>query len=298
MIPDELDGMTVFVAVAAAKNFRAAGDRLGVSASAVSQAVRKLEERLGIALLQRTTRNVHLTPAGERLLAAVRPALEEVRAAVAAVGEMRDAAQGTLRLLISSGADTVLEGPLLSDFLVEHPKIQLDVAVTDARLDIVTGGYDAGIRLGEVIDRDMIAVPVSGDVRLIPVGAPAYFARRGKPTHPRELVDHDCINWHPAPEAPHYRWEFTEAGRDFAVAVPARVISTNAQFNLRLMRRGLGIMMAFEHWVRGAIDRGELESVLEEFCSPFPGFYLFYPQRRHASPALRALVDYFRRKRR
>jgi DNA-binding transcriptional LysR family regulator len=297
MIPDDLGGMNVFVTVAEVRSFRVAGDRLGVSASAVSQAVRKLEDRIGVALLQRTSRSVRLTPAGERLLASVRPALEDVRAAIAAVSELGDVPRGTLRLYIAGGADTVLGGGLLADFLTEHPDIQLDVVVGEAPLDIVASGYDAGIQLGEVIDRDMIAVQVGGDMRLIVVGAPAYFARRGTPRHPRELVDHECLNWHPTSEAPPYRWEFTETDRDFAVAVPARVISTDAAFNLRLVRRGVGVTMALERQVRDEIARGELVSVLDEFCTSFPGFYLYYPQRKHASPALRALIDYLRRSR-
>ncbi len=302
MIPDDLDGMTLFVAVAEASSFREAADRLGVSASAVSQAVRKLEERLGVALLQRTTRSVRLTPGGEQLLASVRPALAEVRAAVTAVSTRGGEPRGTLRLHVSVAADTVLAGPLLADFLAEHPRLQLDVALDQTSVDIVAAGFDAGIQLGEVIDRDMIAVPVAGDLRLVVVGSPAYFASRPKPAHPRDLADHACLNWHAAPGAPPYRWEFTEEGpdgpRDFAVAVPARVLSTDAEFNLRLVRWGVGLTMAFEHRVREEIADGRLIAVLEAFSAPFPGHYLYYPQRRHVSPALRALVGHLREVRR
>lgn len=290
--------MAVFVAVAEAKGFTAAGERLGVSASAVSQALRRLEERLGVTLVQRTTRSVRLTEAGERLYNSVNPALGEIRAAVAALSEMADEPRGTVRLLVSTGADAVLGGPFLAGFLAEHPHVDLDVAVSDAPLDIVAAGYDAGIQLGEVIDRDMIAVPVTGDVRLVAVAAPSYFARCPKPTHPRDLVEHDCVNWHPTPEAPPYRWEFTENGRDFSVAVRARVLTTDATLLARLARAGAGVTMLLEVNARDDIARGDLVLVLDEFCTPFPGFYLYYPQRRHASPALRALVDYLRRSRR
>jgi DNA-binding transcriptional LysR family regulator len=294
---DGLDGIEVFVAVAEAKGFRAAGERLGISGSAVSQALRRLEERLGVALVRRTTRSVHLTEAGERLFAAARPALDELRTALAAVGELGDEPRGTLRLHASGAAEGFLSGPLLAGFLEEYQHVQLDLVVSDEPLDIVAEGYDAGIRLGEVIDRDMIAVPVSGDLRLVVVGAPSYFARHRKPKHPRDLVEHDCINWHPTPEAPPYRWEFTENRREFSVDVRARVLTNDPALNIRLARAGAGLTLADDR-VRGDVARGELVPVLEEFSTPFPGFYLYYPQRRHASPALRALVDYLLRKRR
>ena len=289
-----LDGMATFVAVAEAKGFRAAAERLGVSHSAVSQSLRRLEERLGVALVQRTTRSVRLSEAGERLYAAVRPALEEVRTAVANVGELADTPRGTLRLHTSTVAETTFVGSLLTEFLLAHPHVRLDVVASDAAVDIVAEGYDAGIQLGEVIDKDMIAVPVTGDLRLAVVAAPSYFARRRMPKHPRDLVEHDCLNWHPAPNAPPYRWEFTEKGRGFTVTVPARVLSTDASLNRRFAIEGLGITLAFEGHVREAIARGQLVSVLEEYCVPFPGYYLYYPQRRQASRALRALIEHLR----
>jgi DNA-binding transcriptional LysR family regulator len=294
---EDLNAMAVFAAVAEARGFRAAGERLGVSASAVSQTLRKLEAQLGVVLMQRTTRSVRLTEAGERLYAGLRPALEEVRAAVAAVGELGDAPRGTLRLLVGTAADPVLAGPLLADFLTAQPHVTLDLVVSDQAGDIVAEGYDAGIQLGEVIDGDMIAVPVTGDIRMTVVGAPTYFARRSKPKHPRDLVEHPCLNWHAAAGVPPYRWEFTEGGREIVVAVPARVLSTDSAVNIRLARAGLGLAIVYEDQVRDEVARGELVPVLEEFCEPFPGYYLYYPQRRHASPALRALIDHLRRAR-
>jgi DNA-binding transcriptional LysR family regulator len=295
---DELDGMATFVAVAETKGFRAAGERLGVSHSAVSQTIRRLEDRLGVPLVRRTTRSVHLTEAGERLYASVRPALDEVRAAVAAVGEFGDEARGTLRVHTSSAAQTIIGDSLLTSFLADHAHVLLDIVVSDAPVDIVAEGFDAGIQLGEVIDKDMIAVPVTGDLRLAIVGAPSYFARRGIPRHPRELVDHDCLNWHPTPSAPPYRWEFTDNGRDVSVAVPARVLSTDAALNRRLAIAGLGVTLSYEGHVRDALARRELVRVLDRFCEPFPGYYLYYPHRRHASRALRALIDHLQRWRR
>jgi DNA-binding transcriptional LysR family regulator len=295
---DELDGMATFVAVAETKGFRAAAQRLGLSHSAVSQALRRLEERLGVALVRRTTRSAHLTEAGERLYASMRPVLDEVRAAVAAVSELGDQPRGTLRIQVTTGSEGYFSGPLLAGFLAAHPQVRLDLAVSEAPVDIVAQGYDAGVRLGEVIDRDMIAVPVSGDIRLVVVGTPLYFARHPAPTHPRDLAEHECIGWHPTADAPPYRWEFTENGRDFSVAVAARVITTDPSINIRLALAGAGVTMAREDRVRADIESGALVAVLDEFSTPFPGYYLYYPQRRHASPALRALTDYLRRERR
>ena len=294
MTADSLDGMAVFVAVAEARNFRVAGERLGVSASAVSQTLRKVERRLGVVLVQRTTRSVRLSAAGERLYASVRPALEEVRGAIAALGELSDEPRGTLRLYVADAAESFLHGPMLAGFLASQPHVDLDIAVSNAPVDIVAAGYDAGIQLGEVIDRDMIAVPVSGDLRLVVVGSPSYLARRGRPKHPRELADHDILNWHPTPDAPPYRWEFTEKGRDFSIAVRARVLTTDPVLLLSLARAGAGLAMLFEGQARDDVARGDLVPVLEEFSDPFSGFYLYYPQRRHASPALRALVEYLK----
>ncbi|HEX8298488.1 MAG TPA: LysR family transcriptional regulator [Rubricoccaceae bacterium] len=295
---DDLDGITVFAAIAEAGGFTAAGRRLGVSGSAVSQTLRRLEERLGVTLFQRTTRSVHLTEAGERLYTEARPALDALRSAVAGVGELGSEPRGTLRLHVSPAAEGVLAGPILAAFLPAHPHVLLDLVVSDEPLDIVAGGYDAGIQLGETIELDMVAVPVGGDIRLVVVGAPSYFARRPRPEHPRDLSEHVCLNWRPMAGAQPYRWEFSEDGREFDVAVPARVLSTDSAVNVRLARAGVGLTMVYEDQVREDVSSGALEAVLEAFSTPFPGYYLYYPQRRHASPALRAFIEYIRRARR
>lgn len=295
---DALEGIAVFVAVAEEKGFRAAGRRMRVTGSAVSQALKRLEERLGVTLVQRTTRSVSLTEAGERFYAAVRPALEDLSAAVTEVGELAGEPRGVLRLHVSTSAESFLAGTVLTDFLAAHPHVQLELAVSGAIPDIVASGYDAGIELGEVIDRDMIAVPVTGKMRLAVVGSPSYFARHPAPTHPRDLTKHICLNWHATPDAPPYRWEFTEDGRDFSVAVETRVLCTDAAVNFRFARAGLGLTIAYTEEVADDVARGELVSVLEEFLPPFPGCYLYYPNRRRTSPALRALIDYLLESRR
>jgi DNA-binding transcriptional LysR family regulator len=288
----DLDGIAMFVAVAETKGFRAAGQRLGVSGSAISQALRRLEERLGVALVRRTTRSVRLTEAGERFYAAARPALDELRTAVAAAGEFGHEPRGTLRLHVASVADSFLAGPLIAGFLARHPHVQLDLVVSDEPLDIVAEGFDAGMQIGEVIDLDMHAVAVTGEIRLVVVGAPSYLIHHPPPRHPRDLAEHDCINWHASVRAAPYRWEFTENGKDFSVPVRARVLTTDPALNIRLARAGVGLSLASEDRIQEDVARGDLVLVLEEFSTPFPGLYLYYPQRRHIPPALQALIQY------
>jgi DNA-binding transcriptional LysR family regulator len=295
-MPDVLDGVPEFVAVVEARGFRAAGRQLGVSGTALSKALRQLEQRLGVTLLLRTTRSVRLTEAGEKFYAASRQALDALQAAAEEVGELADEPRGTLRLNIAAGAEGFLRGPALAEFLRSYPQVRLDVIVDEDVGDIVAAGYEAGVRLGEVIEQDMIAVPASGPQRMVVVGSPAYFARHPRPEHPRDLAAHACINWRPRPGAPPYRWEFTEpGGEDFSVAVPDRVIANDFSLMMRMVTAGLGLTIGMSDGVKPYIDRGEVVPVLEEYCPPFPGYYLHYPARRQASPALRALIDYLLR---
>lgn len=289
-----LDEMAVFVALAEARGFRAAAARLGVSGSAVSQRLRRLEARLGVALVVRTTRSVHLTDAGERLYAALRPALDQVQDAVEAVGAMGREPRGTLRLAVSGSADSFLRGGTLGEFLRTYPGIVLELTVSDLVTDIVAGGFDAGLRLGEAIEQDMSVVAVSGEQRMLVVGSPGYFATHPVPGHPRELPQHSCLNYRPGPDIPPYRWEFTdpETGREFTVLPAARVVTNNVSLLHRLAAAGLGLTIARQERIQPWLDRGDLVPILQAFSPPFPGLYLYYPQRRQASPALRALLDY------
>ena len=218
MEPD-LHALAVFVLVAEERSFRAAADRLGVTRSAVSQTIQRLEEGLGIALVQRTTRSVSLTEAGERLHAEVVPAIAEMRAALDGALALRGQPRGLLRLAVSSIAEHFLSGPLLASFTEANPEVQLDITVTDAEFDIVAAGFDAGVRLGEVIEQDMIAVPIAGDERQLAVCAPSFRDRFGVPSHPSELASFRCIGWRPAPKLRPYRWEFADGGKEFSVAV-------------------------------------------------------------------------------
>jgi DNA-binding transcriptional LysR family regulator len=295
---DDLEGISVFIAVAEARNFRLAGERLGVTRSAVSQALQRLEDRIGVALVQRTTRSVRLTEAGEHFLAAVRPSLAQVRDAVQSVREMRVRPGGLLRISASSIAESFLSGPLLAGFLDAYPEVKLDITITDDEYDIVAAGFDAGVRLGEVIDQDMIAVPVSGPQRQCAVASRHYLARHGWPEHPRDLANHVCIGWRPRPDTAPYRWEFTEAGRDFDVAVDPRVTTNDMGVMIHLALSGAGITFGMMETFQSHVDKDELVPLLADFCPPFQGFYLYYPRRHRQPLKLQALVDHIRMARR
>jgi DNA-binding transcriptional LysR family regulator len=290
----DLNALAVFSLVAEERNFRAAADRLGVTRSAVSQTIRRLEEMLGTALVRRTTRSVSLTEAGERLYAEVAPAIADMRAAIEATGSLGGRPHGQLRLAVSSIAERFLSGPLLAAFSEANPEVQIDIVVTDEEFDIVAEGYDAGVRLGEVIEQDMIAVPVSGDQRQFAVCAPSYLERFGAPSHPRELVAHRCIGWRRAPGIAPFRWEFAGQGKEFTVAVSPEITTNDMALMIKLAVAGAGITFGMEESFRPWIDRGELVPLLEKFCPTFAGFYLYYPSRRNIAPKLRALVDHVR----
>lgn len=293
----DLTGISVFLAVAEAKSFRAAAEHLGVTRSAVSQTIRRLEDRLGVALVQRTTRSVSLTEAGEQLYRRVAPAISEVGLALDDTADRDHAPSGLLRLAVSSIAERFISGPLLAGFADACPSVQIDVTVTDAEFDIVAEGYDAGVRLGEVIDQDMIAVPVSGEQRQLAVASPSYIARFGKPLHPAELGGHRCIGWRPAPQTAPYRWEFGENGRDFDVAVDPQITTNDMWLMIRTACAGGGITFGMEETFAPYLASGELVPLLEEYSPPFAGFFLYFPNRRNLAPKLRALVDYIRRRR-
>ena len=293
MTPD-LNALAVFSLVAEERSFRGAADRLGITRSAVSQTIARLEATMGIALVRRTTRSVSLTEAGERLRASLGPAIADISAAVESVGSLGGSPRGQLRLAVSSIAESFLAGPLLANFAALYPEVQIDLTVTDDEFDIVAEGFDAGVRLGEIIEQDMIAIPVSRQQRQIVVSSPAYLGRHGVPAHPRDLVSHRCIGWRPTPKVAPYRWEFTEDGREFAVEVAPEITTNDMALMIKLAVAGAGITIGMEESFRPAIDRGELVAVLEPFCPPFAGFYLYYPTRRNVAPKLRALIEFVR----
>ncbi|MEP7456402.1 LysR substrate-binding domain-containing protein [Phyllobacterium sp. SB3] len=291
---DDLEGISVFLAVADAKNFRIASERLGVTRSAVSQALQRLEDRIGVALVQRTTRSVRLTEAGEQFYDAVQPSVSQVRQAVEVLREVQSRPRGLLRIAVSSIAESFLSGTLLAGFMERYPEISLDITVTDDEFDIVDAGFDAAVRLGEVIEQDMIAVPVSPEQQQHAFASPAYLTKKGSPGHPRELPEHVCIGWRPRPDSAPYRWEFTENGRDFDVAVNPGVTTNDMGLMIRMACAGAGITFGMVDTFQPWVSRGELIPLLESYGPPFSGFYLYYPKRHRQPVKLRALVDYIR----
>ncbi len=288
----DLNALAVFQRVAECRSFTGAADHLGVTRSAVSQTISKLEQALGIALVLRTTRSVNLTDAGQALLASVRPALAELDTALEATQRRQAAVSGQLRLAVSSIAEAFLAGPLLASFAAKHPALQLDITVSDEEFDIVGAGFDAGVRLGEVIAQDMVAVPVSARQRQLVVCTPSYRDQHTLPTHPRDLAGHRCIGWRSAPGKAPYRWEFEERGREFSVDVQPEITSNDMGVMVRLALAGAGIAIGMEETWRPWLQRGELVSLLEPYCPRFAGFFLYYPSRRQAEPKLRALVEH------
>ncbi len=287
----DLNLLKIFLAVADETNFRAASERLGVTRSAVSQGIRKLEDQCGVALCNRTTRSVNLTEAGERLLAGIQRPFHDVETALESVAS-ETAPSGFLRIAVTSIAERFLSGPLIASFAAAYPDITISITVTDEEFDIVAEGFDAGVRLGEVIEQDMIAVPVTGNEREAVVAAPDYLERRGAPKHPSELINHRCIGWRPSPSAAPYRWEFAENGEDFDVAVEPQITTNDLLLMVRTALAGGGVTFVTEATVRPYIERGRLVSLLEDYLPPFPGFYLYFPNRRNMAPKLRALVDH------
>ncbi|MBA4208279.1 MAG: LysR family transcriptional regulator [Parvibaculum sp.] len=289
----DLNLLPLFLAVAEEPNFRAAADRLGVTRSAVSQGIRRLEDAFGTMLVMRTTRSVRLTEAGERLRDALSRPFLDINAALESVAA-EDAPRGHLRIAVTSIAEQFLSGPLIASFAAANPGVTLDVTVTDEEFDIVAAGYDAGVRLGEVIEQDMIAIPVTGDQREMAVASPAYIAIHGTPAHPRDLVHHRCIGWRPAPNVAPYRWEFEENGVPFDVAVEPQITTNDLRLMLRTALAGGGITFAPEETFRPYVEDGRLVSLLEDFLPPFPGFSLYFPQRRNMAPKMRALIEHIR----
>jgi DNA-binding transcriptional LysR family regulator len=291
---DDLSGLRELLLVAEKRSFTGAAAELRVTASAVSQSVRALEERVGVRLLQRTTRSVGVTEAGARFIARLKPALDGVYQAFDAVAELRDRPMGVLRLSVPRLGYQQVLAPRLREFLTQYPEIRLDVAIDDALVDIVEQGYDVGIRIGEMLDREMIGVPLGGRLRAAIVASPQYFAARGKPKHPRELQAHDCLNYRGKTTGVVYRWEFTEDGKDFVVAVDGRVLLNDGELMLDAAVAGLGVAYVMDCAARPLLAKKRLVRVLEPFCQPFPGFFLYYPSRAQMAPKLRAFVEFFR----
>ena len=293
MVRDDLSVLSAFLAVAEQKSFTGAAKRLGVSPSAMSHAIRGLEEGIGVRLLSRTTRSVAPTEAGEQLLARLRPALADIQAARDQISGLRDKPAGRVRLLVPRLAAMTVLAPKLAQFVGDYPDIVLDVTADDSRLDIVAGGFHAGIHFGEFIEKDMIAVRVSKDHRAAIVGSPAYFKPRIKPKSPRDLLSHRCINFRHG-SAGVYRWEFDKGKKSLSVAVNGPLIVDDVEIVIRAAIDGIGLAFMSEEHAAPHIESGALVRVLEDWCQPFPGFFLYYPSRRQQPAALSALINTLR----
>ncbi|MFT4249224.1 MAG: LysR family transcriptional regulator [Pseudomonas sp.] len=293
MASNPLPAVVAFVRVAHHGSFTRAAAELDVSTSALSQTVRALEARLGVRLLARTTRRVALTEHGERFLQRVAPGLRQIDAAFADLDFLRDRPAGTLRINLPAVAAKQLVCPHLPGFLARYPEVTVELYADRALADIVAGGFDAGIRLGESLARDMVAVPVGPPQRQAIVATPDYFARHGVPDSPAALVGHDCIRWRRS-DGRIQPWEFTRDGRDFEVEVQGRLLVNDSAVGLAALRRGVGLGQVFAWQVADDVAAGRLRRVLDDWQAPFPGWYIYYPAREQMAPKLRVFIDYLR----
>lgn len=291
---EELADLAAFMAVAEDRSFTRAAARLGTSQSALSHTVRRLETRLGVRLLARTTRSVVATQAGERLLATLRPALDDIDAEIAALSELRDKPAGTIRITSTGQAARDILWPVLAKLLPEHPDVHVELSIDSSLTDIVTERFDAGIRLSEQVAKDMIAVPIGPDLRMAVAGAPAYFARRPAPTTPQDLAGHDCINMRLRTSGGLYAWELDKDDRELKVRVDGQLVLNDVDMIVTAAVAGFGLACLPEDHFGEAFAEGRLVRVLEDWCPPFPGYHLYYPSRRQITPAFALLVEALR----
>jgi DNA-binding transcriptional LysR family regulator len=290
----DINDLLAFLAIAQDGSFTKAAAKLGVSQSALSHAMRGLEARLGVRLLTRTTRKVSATDAGERLLRSLAPRFEEIKAELDALSELREKPGGTIRITAGEHAAVAILEPALAKFLPGYPDINVEIIVDYGLTDIVAERYDAGVRLGEQIARDMIAVRIGPDMRMVVVGAPSYFARRPKPKKPQHLTAHRCINLRLPTFGGLYAWEFEKRGHELKVRIEGQLVFNNLALRLKSALAGLGLAYLPEDQVRTHVADGRLVQVLDDWCPAFSGYHLYYPNRRHLTPAFGLLVDALR----
>jgi DNA-binding transcriptional LysR family regulator len=287
---DSLGRLPIFLAVAERRSFSAAATALALSPSAVSQAIAALERELGTALFVRTTRSVNLTDAGKRLAHDARPAVAVLTAALETTAARREELSGTLRLNVPHLACHLVLPPLLTAYVRKHPEMRVDVVVDDRNVDIVADGFDAGVRLHEEVQKDMVAVRISAAFRFVVVASPAYFERHGEPRHPEDLVRHACLPWRSLTTGAVWRWEFEHEGRELEIAVDGPVTSTDAHVLVACACEGLGFAYVPEHDVRRELATGRLRHVLDSYCLEVPGLFLYYPRAAQRVPKLAAFV--------
>lgn len=286
-----LNALSTFIAVARRRSFAGAARDLGVSTSALSQSVRQLEARLGVTLLTRTSRTVALTEAGERLLDHAGPAVDQALESLKTVSARAGEVTGRVRLSVPTLAGPLILARLLPRFLERHPKVEVEVQAENRLVNVVGEGLDAGIRLSEAIERDMVQVRLTEPGRFVVAGAPAYLARRGVPQKPQELLHHDCLCLRTTSSAPRYAWELERGAKTWRVPVQGPVTTNDPELMRLLAVAGVGLIYAFEQVISDLLRSGRLRLVLEPYAASVPGFFLYFPSRAQISPALRAFVD-------
>lgn len=293
MASDNLSHLAAFAAVARHRSFRKAGGELTLSTSAVSYAIRALEERLGVGLFHRTTRSVALTEAGQRLLDRLQPALGQVHDALEEMNQFRDSPTGLLRINAARAAVPNQLGPRLTRFLRAHPDVRLELTENDGLVDIVAEGFDAGVRLHEFVPEDMVAVPLGPPLHGMIVASPEYLRQHPAPQHPRDLLQHECIRFRFA-SGHLYKWQFDREGQSLEIDVRGRLTLSEQTTIIRAVLDGFGLAYVLEDAARPHIEAGTMVAVLQDWSEPFPGFVLYYPKQRQMSSALRAFVDLLR----
>ncbi|MDR6290758.1 MULTISPECIES: LysR family transcriptional regulator [Inquilinus] len=291
---ENLNDLLAFLAVARERSFTRAAAQLGISQSALSHTIRGLEERLGLRLLTRTTRSVSPTEAGERLLRTVGPRLEEIDAELGALSELRDKPAGTVRITAGEHSANTILWPAVAKLLPEYPDIRVEIIADYGLTDIVAERYDAGVRLGEQVAKDMIAMRIGPDMSMAVVGAPSYLAQRPPPRTPQELTAHNCINIRLPTYGGLYAWEFERDGHELKVRVEGQLVFNTIALRLNSVLAGLGLAYLPEDQVQPYIAEGRLIRVLADWCPPFPGYHLYYPSRRQCPPALSVLLHALR----
>lgn len=289
-----LDDISAFLTVAREGSFTRAAAMLGVSQSALSQTVRGLEERMGLRLLTRTTRKVSPTDAGERLIQSVGPRLEEINAELAQLSALREKPSGTVRISAGEQAAELILLPAVERLLPQYPDIAIEIVVDNGLTDIVTERLDAGVRLGEQVAKDMVAVRIGPDVRMAVVGSPSYFVGRDRPDTPHDLTEHNCINLRLPTAGGFYAWEFEQGGRELRVRVEGQLAVNTGALAVKAALAGAGLAFVLEDRIHDDVEAGRLIRVLTDWCPPFSGFHLYYPSRRQPTPAFAVVVDALR----
>nr|WP_174506066.1 LysR family transcriptional regulator [Acinetobacter sp. Marseille-Q1620] len=293
MTKPNFDELWAFIVIAGEKSFRRSAAKLNVTPSSLSHSMKALEAKLGVRLLNRSTRSVSLTEAGSHLFDKISPAYNNIILGIESLNDFRNSPQGIIKINAPRSALTLFFLPHLKTLNLLYPNITFEITANEQFIDIIDNGFDIGIRLGESIQEDMKAIPISAKLKLAIVASPAYFKKYPKPTSPRDLLDHNCIGWRQINSQVLYNWPFQKEDQKLNLAVKSTLILDDAELMIRAALDGLGIAFSLEEQVMPYLESGHLESVLSDWCVSFPGFYLYYPSHRNHPAALKAVIDYF-----